>query len=76
MTFLLAILLFRPNLLITATKLNPYAFLSFVVLVLAGTEFIFFTVACKDYRFFQCAGSSSGNTGMFSFLLSSAYTEA
>lgn len=53
-TFLLAIMLFRPNLLITATKLNSYAFQSFVVLVLAGTELMFFIVAIMDYRVFDC----------------------
>lgn len=51
-TLLLAILLLRPNLLLTATKLNSYAFLSFVVLVLAVTELTFFIVASMGYEFF------------------------
>ena len=42
------------------------------MLVLAGVELIFFTVAGKGL----CAGNSVDNTGMFSLLLSSAYTES
>lgn len=61
-TFFSTIMLFRPNLLFTATKLNSYAFQSFVVLVLAGTELMFFIVATMDHGFFDCAG----NRGMFS----------
>ena len=44
------------------------------VLVLAGTELIFFTVASMGLSWI-CAGNSADNTGVFQLSLSSACTE-
>ena len=46
------------------------------VLVLTAIELIFFIVASMGLMFWICAENSVDNSGMFSLLLSSAYTES